>query len=131
MQQMSCYWRLLGTKKRRNQFQNLEGQNLEGKSQHFVLSVACSQTIFVSEPPATVTEKLPSKPPPRHANHFDTFWGEAFCVKMLLSPDVPQTLFPVLWYPLAGSRGRHWRPGDYLSSSKGRNNPFSEQDCIR
>ena len=37
---MSCPWRLLGTKKKCDQF-----QNLEGKSQHFVLSVACSQTI--------------------------------------------------------------------------------------
>ena len=32
MQQMSCRWRLLGTKKKRNRF-----QNLEGKSEHFVL----------------------------------------------------------------------------------------------
>ena len=31
---MSCRWRLLGMKKKCDQF-----QNLEGKSQHFVLSV--------------------------------------------------------------------------------------------
>ena len=34
---MSSHWILLGTKKKRNQF-----QNLEGKSQHFVFSVALS-----------------------------------------------------------------------------------------
>ena len=45
MQQMSCRWRLLGMKKKRDQF-----QNLEGKSQHFVLSVACSQKIFDGVP---------------------------------------------------------------------------------
>ena len=36
---------IAGDEKKRNQF-----QNLEGKSQHFVLSVACSQTIFYGIP---------------------------------------------------------------------------------
>ena len=40
--------------------------------------VARSQVQGSNPTKATVTEKLPSKPSPRGANHFDTFWGETF-----------------------------------------------------